>query len=93
MNPNDPNNPYGPNNPRVRILPGMTFNPTDFDLRGLIRTTPPGHLDDGFRRASSDSECPMCRHRAGDHPMCGMLLDHENNPFLNVLCGGERVKL
>lgn len=76
-----------------RLRPGMTITPTDLDTRGLVKTTPPGKWGDGFRRISSEYECPVCRHQAKDHPMCGMILDHENNPFLHVLCGGERVKL
>lgn len=75
------------------LKPGMTIKPADLDARGLVKTTPPGRWGDGFRRTSSDTECPICHHKALEHPMCGRVLDENNGPFLNVMCSGERVKL
>jgi len=76
------------------ILPGMTFRQEDIDrFTGLVRTGRADQLTGEVRRVSPESVCPICKHAAIRHPLCGRVLDYNNQPFLNVLCGGERVKL
>lgn len=46
----------------------------------------------GFR-ACGDVLCDTCGHSYADHPMDWRMIGYGNVPFLNILCGGRRVKL
>ena len=81
-------------NPRVpRLLPGMAFDISDFNLDGLVKTITHEQLFGEVLRISGDALCPICSHPAQDHPMCGQIKSADNEPFLHVLCDRRRVKL
>lgn len=44
-------------------------------------------------RASQACICDRCGKQYGDHPMDESELSWQNEPFLHVLCNGDRVKL
>lgn len=44
-------------------------------------------------RAHQDCRCPKCGKRYIDHPMDLRSLSWQDEPFLHVLCNGDRVKL
>jgi len=72
----------------------MTFTAADMNrLTGLVKTITTEQMNGDIFRISQDSICPVCGWKALEHPMCGRMLDHNNKPFLHVLCGGHRVEL
>lgn len=46
-----------------------------------------------FYRSNGECICEICRKFYKDHELDEKILDWEGNPFLHVLCNGERVKL
>jgi hypothetical protein len=44
-------------------------------------------------RASKDCECPDCGLEFWRHPFDFWELDYAGEPFMHVLCNGDRVKL
>ena len=44
-------------------------------------------------RASKDCVCPICRQECIRHPLDFWELSYSGDPFLHVLCNGDRVKL
>lgn len=51
--------------------------------------------DDGFEiyRASQHSVCGQCGQTYIDHPMDREHLSHDGQPYLHILCNGDRVHL
>jgi len=79
---------------RFKILPGMTFTPGNFNLEGWVTSIHPTEFrSESFPRMSGDVPCEVCGHDLYSHPMCGMILSTDNQPFLTVRCDGKRVKL
>ena len=44
-------------------------------------------------RASGDCICKQCGKKFYDHPLDKENTDWDGNPFLNILCNGDLVKL
>lgn len=53
---------------------------------------PTNRGDIPFYRASGDKIC-TCGRKYYDHPMDEKVLDYAGQPFLHILCNGDRVKL
>jgi hypothetical protein len=64
---------------------------TEREIRRMLadREMPP-YKDD--YRASGDAECPVCGYLIRLHPLDKELLSYDKQPFLHVLCNGDRVK-
>lgn len=46
-----------------------------------------------IRRASGKCICPQCGEQYQEHPVDFEVLSFDGQPFLTVLCSGEKVKL
>lgn len=46
-----------------------------------------------FRRTSGSAVCQKCGKEYRRHPLSADHLDYNGDPFLNVLCNGDLVKL
>jgi hypothetical protein len=44
-------------------------------------------------RAGGDCICEICKKRYSEHSLDKEILDFKGDPFLNILCNGDRVKL
>lgn len=66
--------------------------PTDREIRlslAALPLPPPSGQD---YRASGDANCPICGFLIRLHPMDPNELSYDKQPFLHVLCNGDRVK-
>jgi len=66
--------------------------PTDREIRRSLAAQPlPAHSGQDYR-ASGDADCPVCGFLIRLHPLDPNELSYDKQPFLHVLCNGDRVK-
>lgn len=44
-------------------------------------------------RSNGDCICSVCKKKYSEHPLDKDILDFQGDPYLNILCNGDRVKL
>lgn len=63
-------------------------------LRSLIKMRDGGGMTvSEFFNASQSCVCEVCGKQYGSHPMYAGLIGFHGEPYLNILCTGELVKL